>query len=245
MRARRKKHGAQRLDACREKGIVIGSKNELPVGFLPAEIEIGCGKGDFIIEMAKRHPERNYIALEKKDDIALEAAERLDREGLKNVRVMVADAGELETLFAPGDLINLYTNFPDPWAKTRYIKRRLTNRSFLEIYKRLLPVGGCVFFKTDNRILFDYSLSEFRACGYRLENVTNDLHASDFAAENIVTEYETLFSQKGFKINRLEAYIDEKTLETYPPMKWTYTEDEAADKPPEDEADGNNKDIEG
>ncbi|MBR5187390.1 MAG: tRNA (guanosine(46)-N7)-methyltransferase TrmB, partial [Clostridia bacterium] len=111
----------------------------------------------------------------------------------------------------PHSFERIYLNFSDPWPKARHAKRRLTYRAMLERFKNLLSENGKIEFKTDNRDLFDFSLIEFEESGYILENVTFDLHASEWAKDNIVTEYEANFSAKGFKINRLEAYLPNKS----------------------------------
>ena len=105
----------------------------------------------------------------------------------------------------------IYLNFSDPWPKKGYYKRRLTYRGFLEIYKKLLAPGGEIILKTDNEGLFDFSLDEFTVSGFELSGLTRDLHASEFAADNIMTEYEKNFSEKGFKIHRVIARPTEKT----------------------------------
>ena len=120
---------------------------------------------------------------------------------------MSSDCVYLDELFAPGEIDVIYLNFSDPWPNKRHAKRRLTYRAFLERYHKVLRTDGMLYFKTDNRDLFDFSLEEFGIAGYTLENVTFDLHASEWAKDNIVTEYEANFSAKGFKINRLEAYL--------------------------------------
>ena len=117
----------------------------------------------------------------------------------------------LEQIFAPHSFERIYLNFSDPWPKARHAKRRLTYRAMLERFKNLLSENGKIEFKTDNRDLFDFSLIEFEESGYVLENVTFDLHACEWAKDNIVTEYEANFSAKGFKINRLEAHLPSKS----------------------------------
>ncbi len=170
-------------------------------------MEIGCGKGSFIVELARRHPDRNYIAVEKISDVILLAMEKAKAAELTNVRFLIGDAGTLTEVFKKGDISRIYLNFSDPWPKAGYAKRRLTHRGFLEKYKSILTDDGEIHFKTDNRALFDFSLEEFEACGFALRNVTNDLHNSPYNEGNIVTEYETNFSAKGFTINRVEAYL--------------------------------------
>ncbi|MBC8535375.1 tRNA (guanosine(46)-N7)-methyltransferase TrmB [Feifania hominis] len=174
-------------------------------------VEIGCGKGQFICEMASRHPEINFVAIEKVPDVIVMANEKIAALELKNVKLILGDAAMLEEIFEQNECQRIYINFCDPWPKARHAKRRLTSKGFLASYRRVLEPGGEIHFKTDNRPLFDFSVESFQNEGYQLKNVCYDLHNSDFA-ENIVTEYEKTFSEKGFAINRLEA-VNPKTLE--------------------------------
>ena len=203
MRMRKKKHGTQRLENCAE--IIINSKEELLA--LPVSVEIGCGKGGFICELAKRNPDKNYIAIERVPDVALLAAEKALAAGITNVRFIVGDARILPEFFSKGDVERIYLNFSDPWPKKGHFKRRLTYRAFLDTYKSILCDEGSIIFKTDNRPLFDFSLEEFVFSGFELKGVTYDLHNSKLAENNIVTEYEANFSAKGFSINRVEAFL--------------------------------------
>ena len=170
----------------------------------PLFVELGTGKGDFISQMAEREPAVNFIGIEKQQDVLIAAAKKVREKELKNVRLLVFDIAQLESLFAPGEVTRFFVNFCDPWPKARHAKRRLTHRSFLLRYKALLAPGGGLFFKTDNRALFDFSLEEFRELGLLLQNVSYDLHA-DMPADNVMTEYERKFSGKGEKINRCEV----------------------------------------
>ena len=203
MRARKKKHGAERLAAVSEYFI------ERPVleDNKKTYLEIGCGKGKFIIENAEKNPDINYIAVEKVSDVILLAAEKANNKQLKNIKFMICDAKGLNEIFPEHSVDRIYLNFSDPWPKAGHYKRRLTYKAFLDVYKQILKTDGAIFFKTDNIGLFEFSLESFTADGWRLENVTYDLHNSEFAEENIMTEYEKNFSEKGFKINRLEAYL--------------------------------------
>ena len=146
--------------------------------------------------------------MERVFDVALLAAEKIRDAQLSNVRVTVGNAATVSELFVAGSVDRIYLNFSDPWPKDRHAKRRLTYRTFLEEYKKILSPKGEIFFKTDNRPLFDFSLGEFEACGFKLRNITNDLHNSPWEEGNIHTEYEDNFSAKGFTINRVEAYLE-------------------------------------
>lgn len=201
MRMRKKKNGASRLEECAELFI-----SEKPFKADGCMLEIGCGKGGFILETAKREPDSNFVAVEKISDVILLAAEKVKKEQIKNVRFLISDAERLPEYFPEGSVKRIYLNFSDPWPRPKHAKRRLTAPKFLEIYKKLLSPDGAIFFKTDNRILFDYSLETFVQCGFRLEKLTYDLHNSEYEDGNIHTEYEDNFSAKGFAINRVEAY---------------------------------------
>ena len=160
-----------------------------------------------MMDMAALHPEINYIGIERYSSVLLRALQKMEQNPLPNLRFMCIDAADIEEIFAPEEVDRIYLNFSDPWPKDRHAKRRLTSSEFLNRYDQVLSQKGRIEFKTDNRDLFDFSLEEFRAAGYTLENVTFDLHASEWAKDNIVTEYEANFSAKGFKINRLEAFL--------------------------------------
>lgn len=210
MRIKKKKHGAERLEAC--GNIVIkdlraeGKTSQALFGNdNPLRIEVGCGKGDFIVGTAAKEPNVNFLALERVSDVLMLAAEKVKKSELKNIRVCCVDAKELAEIFDEGSIDRIYLNFSDPWPKSRHEKRRLTYRSFLEIYKRILKPEGAVYFKTDNRGLFDFSLEEFREFGMELEKLTYDLHNSEYMDGNVMTEYEKRFSAMGVPINRVEA----------------------------------------
>ncbi len=213
MRVHKKKHGTERLEACGNIVIkdlrVEGSTSEQLFGNSnPLRLEIGCGKGDFIVGTAAKEPNVNFLAIEKVSDVLVTAAEKVKESGLTNVRVCCVDAKELTEIFAPGSIDRIYLNFSDPWPKSRHEKRRLTYRTFLAIYKQILRPGGAIYFKTDNRPLFDFSLEEFAAFGIRTEKLTFDLHNSEYNEGNVMTEYEKRFSSMGVPINRVECYFD-------------------------------------
>ena len=206
MRVRKKKHGLERLNACED--VVIHSRDDIDEKAFPVHLEIGCGKGAFILETARRNPDVTYIAMEKVTDVAMIAAEKIQASGLTNVKLWNVGAEKLNELLKPGDVERIYLNFSDPWPKKKHTKRRLTYESFLDQYRAILVPDGGIHFKTDNRGLFDFSLEEMERCGYILKNVTYDLHNSIWNEGNVVTEYEANFSAKGFSINRVEAYPD-------------------------------------
>ena len=206
MRMRKKKNGEARIAAC-EEYLIRSADDEKLAGMLPCELEIGCGKGRFICETGKLNPDKKYIAVELMTDALITALELAKSEDVQNVKFINANAKDLALWFKKGDISVIYLNFSDPWPKAKHAKRRLTFRSFLEVYKSILADDGKICFKTDNRALFDFSLEEFRECGWRLDKVTYDLHNSEWNEGNVMTEYEKAFSEKGVPINRLEAYI--------------------------------------
>ena len=171
----------------------------------PLHIEIGVGKGDFITELASRHPNVNYVGLEAQQGVLYFAARKAAERKLKNIRLLVFDAAHLTELFAPQEADRIYLNFSDPWPKKRHAKRRLTSEVFLTRYHTVLAEGGEIRFKTDNMGLFAYSLEMMGREGWRLTDVTHDLHALG-EADNIMTEYERKFSARGAKIGRLVAH---------------------------------------
>lgn len=173
----------------------------------PIHIEVGTGKGEFITSMSLLNPDINYIAIEKQKNVIVSALKKgREKEVNENIVFFIADVAELLNYFEPKEIQRIYINFCDPWPnKKKWAKRRLTHKNFLNLYESLFQDGGEIFFKTDNTILFDFSLNEIADKGWRLHNISLDLHNSDFEG-NIKTEYEQKFSGKGMPIYRLEAY---------------------------------------
>lgn len=211
MRMRKKKNGTKRIEECAKIHIkspteMKGKWKELSEG---KEIyaEIGCGKGRFILETAKRNPDKFYIGFEKIPDVIVVAMEKIMNENLENVVFVCDDAERILEIFDESELDGIYLNFSDPWPKKRHAKRRLTYAAFLRRYKKVIKENGKIFFKTDNRPLFDFSLEQFEFENLPLSDVTNDLHNSEYEKDNIHTEYEDNFSAKGFSINRLVATV--------------------------------------
>ena len=209
MRMRKKKHGAERIEACSE--LLIRDISVLKDGFegvfdadRPVHLEIGCGKGNFAVGMAKKYSDVNFVAMERVSDVCCIALEKAmaDRESRvnDNLRFLIGDAKLLAENVLPHSLDCIYLNFSDPWPKAGHAKRRLTHRSFLEIYRDLLKEDGLLRFKTDNVGLFDFSLEEFEAFGAEILWQTRDLHNSEKNEDNVMTEYEKNFSEKGFSI---------------------------------------------
>lgn len=172
----------------------------------PFELEIGCGKGQFICELAKSNPLVNYVAIELNISVITAACEKAAEYGIQNVLFIKCGAEIIEKYIEPHTFRRIYLNFSCPYPKNRYANRRLTNPAYLRIYKLMLSTGGEIHQKTDNREFFEYSLESFSAYGYRLKNISLDLHNSSFEG-NIVTEYEKKFSELGQPIYRLEAYL--------------------------------------
>lgn len=173
----------------------------------PVYIEIGMGKGQFLLNMAKTHPNINFVGIERYSSVLLRAIERLETEefkDLQNIRFVCMDARDLENVFAPGEVKKIYLNFSDPWPKARHAKRRLTSTEFLARYEKVLAKGGEVEFKTDNTPLFDFSLEQVKEAGWHLIAHTYDLHHNkEMNQGNIMTEYEEKFSSRGNPINKL------------------------------------------
>lgn len=171
----------------------------------PIHVEVGTGKGQFVIGMAKANPDINYIGIEHFDNVIVSALEKaIEADKPSNLRLLRGNGANLEELFETGELDRIYLNFSDPWPKSRHAKRRLTHESFLARYEHVLRKQGEIHFKTDNRKLFEYSLVSISAYGMILQDVSLDLHA-EMPEDNIMTEYEEKFSAKGQPIYRLEA----------------------------------------
>ncbi len=170
----------------------------------PIHIEVGTGKGQFIIGMAQQNPDVNYIGIELSTKVIISALDKCIAANFPNLRLLRVNASDLLDFFAKGEVARIYLNFSDPWPKVRHEKRRLTSKQFLDVYKEILPEVGEIHFKTDNRGLFEYSLMSFNHYGLQLQAVFLDLHNSEFEG-NIMTEYEAKFSAKGNPIYRCEV----------------------------------------
>lgn len=172
----------------------------------PINIEIGMGKGRFIMDMAKLNPDINYIGIEKFSSVLVRAVEKQNEEQLPNLLFIRMDAENIENVFDKGEVDYIYLNFSDPWPKDRHAKRRLTSVQFLSRYVNILAKDGGVTFKTDNRPLFDFSLEQVEEAGWTLDNKTYDLHNSEYASGNVMTEYEKRFSEMGNPICRMVCH---------------------------------------
>lgn len=173
----------------------------------PLYIEIGMGKGRFIVEMAKKYPERNFIGLEMQTVATGIALKKQIEAKLPNLQLVCANGSGLTEFFEPNEVSGIYLNFSDPWPKNRNEKRRLTYKSFLAQYEEVMRADGHLEFKTDNRGLFEYSLTSLNNYGMVFDQVWLDLHQAPDIEDNVMTEYEEKFSQKGQPIYKLEAHF--------------------------------------
>ncbi len=222
MRMRKKKNLEARLENCLSKLFIVDREDrdfnsadsikdyiDLSRYFKqeqPIYLEIGCGKGQFICEMAKRHPEINFIAVEKAANVIVSAAENAIEQGIQNVLFIKCSAEYLSSYIMDDKVDRLYLNFSCPFPKKKYATHRLTHEKFLKIYKCLMKSQAEIHLKTDNKGLFEFSLEQLSNSGYAFKNVSLDLHNSCFEG-NIVTEYEQKFVDLGLPIHRLEAYL--------------------------------------
>lgn len=173
----------------------------------PINIEIGMGKGRFLMDMAKVYPSINYIGIEKYSSVLLRAIQKMEREEqpLSNVRFIRMDAETIGNVFEMEEVDRIYLNFSDPWPKNRHAKRRLPSREFLARYDKILKKEGQLEFKTDNKDLFLFALEELEPAGWKAEKISYDLHRDkDMSEGNIMTEYEEKFSSIG---NPIYKYI--------------------------------------
>ena len=223
MRMRKKRNFDSRMQACEDLLLAKGANGILNMKEAvesyraildfksvfgndnPVALEIGCGKGGFVITLAKQTPNVNYLALEKMSNVILTPMEQVRAESVENVRFLNIRAECLPCYIPENSLDRIYLNFSTPLPKLGYATQRLTHRNFLEIYKKLLKKGGRILQKTDNRDFFEFSLEEYKACGFALEKVTYDLHENGNPEWNIVTEYESKWVEQGLPIHRVEA----------------------------------------
>lgn len=212
-RLRRKKNIYARLSACASYWFEVPVANRgcwrqacgMPPD-CPLYLELGCGKGRFAIETARKNPGVCVIALEKEQSVILSAIESACEEGMTNLFFLCADVLLLRNYFTPGEVDRIYINFCDPWSRKNKPKRRLTYREYLETYKTLLRPCGDIHFKTDDSRLFEFSMGEFEVAGLGIRKITRDLHNSPWNAENIRTEFEEKYAEQGVLIKRAEAF---------------------------------------
>lgn len=174
----------------------------------PIYVELGTGKGKFIVENAEKNPNINFIGIDAKNEVLYMALKKaLKVKKLTNLALLPFNIENIEEVFDCDEVSRLFINFPDPWPKARHEKRRLTNIRFLQKYRDFLVNNSIIILKTDNKSFFDYSLEEFKLANFKIINITYDLKNEEDLA-NIPTEYELKFMEKGVKINRL---ISKKT----------------------------------
>ena len=203
-RMHKKKHINERMAACSD--FFIDDAAQIPECITTHEshLEIGCGKGQFICEMARNHKNIVFFAIEREPNVILISAERARNMALSNVKFIKTDIREALEFPLIHKFSRIYINFCDPWPKTRHAGRRLTHLGYLSRYKNLLCENGEIWFKTDSKPLFEFSVKNFQAAGYTPFFMTEDLHNSD-SYENVMTEYETLFSNMGQPIYSIKA----------------------------------------
>lgn len=175
----------------------------------PIQLEVGMGKGQFIIGMAKKHPEINFIGLEVERTVAAIALKHALPENLPNLQLICADGADLTEFFDQHQIDRMFLNFSDPWPKKRHTKRRLTYHTFLSGYQKVLKSQGAIELKTDNMGFFEFSIVSMNNFGMKFDGIWLDLHHSDENEGNIETEYEHKFSEKGQPIYKLTAHFDD------------------------------------
>lgn len=223
MRMRKKRNFDARMDACGDLLLARGANGILNmkeaaehfralIDFEKAfgnenavALEIGCGKGGFVCQLAKAEKDVNFLALEKMSNVILTALEEVKKQGIENIRFLNIRAECLPCYIPEGSLDRIYLNFSTPLPKLGYATQRLTHRNFLKVYQKLLKKGGRILQKTDDREFFEFSMQELKGCGFALENVSYDLHEKGNPDWNIVTEYEQKWVERGMPIHRLEA----------------------------------------
>lgn len=171
----------------------------------PIHVELGMGKGKFITTLALQNPDINYVGVEKYSSVLIRGVEKQEQLRLPNLVFLRMDAEQVVDVFAKGEVTKIYLNFSDPWPKDRHAKRRLTSVQFMNLYNIILAPDGSVEFKTDNVDLFEFSLESIQQAGWQIPFVTRDLHHSDMAEGNVMTEYEERFTEQGNAICKLVA----------------------------------------
>lgn len=171
----------------------------------PIRIEIGMGKGRFIMDLARMNPDINYVGIEKYSSVLIRGIQKMEADPLPNLYFIRMDAEEIASVFDRGEVDRIYLNFSDPWPKDRHAKRRLPSREFLQRYNEILVPDGVIEFKTDNHDLFQFALEELEPAGWHLDRMTEDLHHdTEMMQGNVMTEYEERFSSLG---NPIYKYI--------------------------------------
>jgi len=208
MRMRKMKNLEPRMERCADIRIagpasLKGNWKSLKKDAKALWVEVGCGKGKFTAETAEANPDILLIAVERCREAMVVAMEKAKGMGLTNVFFIDMDVAMIEDIFAGSEIDRLFINFPDPWPRKKNAKRRLTHRSFLDKYCRVVRTGGEIHYKTDNAPLFEFSVEEFAACGLEVRNLTRNLHENGIVG--IMTGYEEKFHALGTPINRCEV----------------------------------------
>ncbi len=173
----------------------------------PIHVEIGMGKGRFLMTMAEQNPEINYVGIERYTSVLLRAVQKIEEKPLPNLVFLCIDAADIELVFGEQEIDKIYLNFSDPWPKDRHAQRRLPSARFLARFDHVLKKDGDLEFKTDNRGLFDFAVSELEPAGWKARVITYDLHADEeLCRGNVMTEYEEKFSAKGNPICKYIIY---------------------------------------
>ncbi len=222
MRMRRMKNLDSRMEKCAalrvaDPAALKGNWRSLKPGCTALWVEVGCGKGKFTAETAQANPDVLMIAVERCREAMVVAMEKAQSMGLTNVFYIDMDVANIEEIFAGEEIDRLFINFPDPWPRKKNAKRRLTYRTFLDKYCRVVRQGGEFHYKTDNAPLFEFSVEEFAACGLEVKNLTRDLHANGVVG--IMTGYEEKFHSMGTPINRCEVVCKPFDLSKVPQEK--------------------------
>jgi len=176
----------------------------------PIHVEFGSGRGGFIVGIADKNPDINYLAFERNSKVIIRGVNKLAENPGENFYFVHSDIKKIEDIFNENEIQRVYLNFSDPWPKARHAKRRLTYRKFLKLYEKILVPEGELHFKTDNVQLFDFSIEELKETGWMISMVTRDLHNSEHVRGNIMTEYEEKFVERGKAINKLIAISSKK-----------------------------------
>ena len=230
MRMRKMKNLESRMDACAAYRItkpeeMNGKWKTLKEDASALWVEVGCGKGKFTAETAQANPDVLLIAVERCREAMVVAMEKAKNMGLKNVFFIDMDVANIEEIFDSFEIDRLFINFPDPWPRKKNAKRRLTHRSFLEKYCRVVKTGGEIHYKTDNAPLFEFSVEEFAACGLEVKNLTRNLHENGIVG--IMTGYEEKFHALGTPINHCEVVCKPFVLPAEEKKAKDTTEEEA------------------
>ncbi|MNM82646.1 tRNA (guanine-N(7)-)-methyltransferase [compost metagenome] len=192
----------------------------------PIHIELGMGKGQFISGMSVKYPDVNFIGMDMYDELIRRASEKVrakwDEQGAKEpetVRLALGNIEMIEEFFAPGEVERIYLNFSDPWPKKKHWRRRLTHPRFLDKYRQLLNENGEIHFKTDSRVLFEFSLNAFAAVGLQMNDISLSLHEGRINEAHVMTEYESKFVGQGMPIYRCEVMVGEAAVRRYQERK--------------------------